>query len=130
MPALSVVGIINTNPDLVELLKARVEEAGFIALVLHIADVRAGLDLGAVLEQHDPKVIVYDVVMPYERNWRLFEHLRATFFKGREMVITTPNASGLRRVAGTDQTILEIVDNSGDIDQIVRAVRDAAIRRR
>jgi len=37
------VAIINTNPDLVELLKVRIEAAGLVALVIHIADIRAGL---------------------------------------------------------------------------------------
>jgi len=49
---LPVVAIINTNPDLVELLKVRIEAAGLVTLVIHIADIRAGLDLGAVLAQH------------------------------------------------------------------------------
>lgn len=41
-----VIGIVNTNPDLVELLKARIEAAaGFVVLVLHIADIRAWLDI-------------------------------------------------------------------------------------
>jgi hypothetical protein len=35
--------------DLVELLKARIEAAGFVVLIVHIADIRAGLDVGAIL---------------------------------------------------------------------------------
>jgi len=66
---LPVVAIVNTNPDLVELLRMRMEAAGFVAIVIHVADIRAGLDLGAVVAQHQPQVIVYDVVMPYESNW-------------------------------------------------------------
>lgn len=31
---------------------------------MHVADIRAGLDVGGVLAQHDPVVIVYDVVLP------------------------------------------------------------------
>jgi hypothetical protein len=71
-----VVAIVNTNPDVVELLKARIEAAGFVALVLHIADIRAGIDLESLVRQHDPRVVVYDVVAPYERNWRFLQHLR------------------------------------------------------
>ena len=68
MAPLPVVAVINTNPDLVELLKARIEAAGFVVLILHVADIRQGLDIGSVLEAHRPQVVVYDVVMPYERN--------------------------------------------------------------
>jgi DNA-binding NarL/FixJ family response regulator len=123
---LPVVAVVNTNPDLVELLKARIEKAGFVVLVLHIAEIRAGLDLGSVLKQHDPEVIVYDVVAPYDRSWRFLEHLRETTLKGRNFVLTTPNAGALRQLVGRDDKIYEILDDGGDIDAIVQAVREAA----
>ena len=126
MAKLPVVAVVNTNPDLVELLKARIEAAGFIALVIHIADIRAGLDIGAVLKQHDPEVIVYDVVMPYERNWRFLQHLRETTFEGRRFVLTTPNAGGLRKLVGRDEKIYEILDDTEDVDTVVQAVREAS----
>jgi DNA-binding NarL/FixJ family response regulator len=121
-----VVAVINTNPDLVELLKARIEAAGFVVLVMHVAEIRAGLDLGAVLAQHDPKVIVYDVVAPYERNWRFLEHLRATLLKHHRFVLTSPNASALQRLIGKDEAVYEILEDGADIDAIVQAVREAA----
>ena len=121
-----VVAVINTNPDLVELLKARIEAAGFVALVMHVAEIRAGLDVEAVMTQHDPLVVVYDVVSPFERNWRFLEHLRATSLSGRRFVLTTPNATALRDLVGKDETIYEIIDDREDIDAIVQAVREAS----
>ena len=126
MAKLPVVAVVNTNPDLVELLKARIEAAGFVVLVMHIAEIRAGLDVEAVLAQHDPQVIVYDVVAPYERNWRFLAHLRETTFKDRRFVLTAPNVQGLAKLAGRDEKIYEILDDSGDIDAIVQAVREAS----
>jgi DNA-binding NarL/FixJ family response regulator len=121
-----VVAVVNTNPDLVELLKARIETAGFVVLVIHIADIRGGLDVGAVLAQHDPVVIVYDVVMPYDRNWRFLQHLRETTFTGRRFVLTTPNEKGVKELVGKDDTVYEVLDGGGDVDVIVQAVREAA----
>ena len=126
MGRVPVVAVINTNPDLVELLKARLEAAGFVVLIMHIADIRAGLDVASIFAQHDPEVVVYDVVMPYERNWRFLEHLRETSFKGRRFVLTTPNEHGIRALVGRDQQVYEILDDGGDIDAIVQAVREAA----
>ena len=126
MSAPPVVAVINTNPDLVELLKARIEAAGLVVLVMHIADIRAGLDLGAVLRQHDPKVIVYDVVAPFERNWLFLEHLRATVLKHRRFVLTTPNAEALRKLVGKDEAIYEVIDDREDVDNIVQAVRETS----
>jgi DNA-binding NarL/FixJ family response regulator len=121
-----VVAVINTNPDLVELLKVRIEAAGFVVLVIHIAEIRAGLDLGAVLKQHDPRVIVYDVVAPFERNWRFLQHLREKSFDGRQFVLTSPNGRALSRLVGRDEKVYEVIEDGTDIDAIVQAVREAA----
>ena len=126
MARLPVVAVINTNPDLIELLKTRIEVAGLVVLVIHIADIRAGLDLGAVLAQHQPEVIVYDVVMPYERNWRFLQHLRETTLRDYRFVLTTPNAVALSRLVGRDEKVYEVLDDRADIDAIVQAVREAA----
>lgn len=100
-----VVAVVNTNPDLVELLKARIEAAGFVVLVIHIAEIRAGLDVGSVVAQHDPKVIVYDVVPPYERNWRFLQRLRETTIHGRHFVLTSPNERALAKLVGRDEKV-------------------------
>jgi CheY-like chemotaxis protein len=126
MAKLPVVAVVNTNPDLVELLKARIEAAGFVVLVIHLAEIRAGLDVGAILKQHDPEVVVFDVVIPYERNWRFLQHLRETSFHGRRFVLTTPNAGALRQLVGRDDKIYEILDDTDDIDTVVQAVREAS----
>lgn len=120
-----VVAVINTNPDLVELLKARIESAGFVVLAVHIAEIRAGLDIGAMLSQHDPQVIVYDVVVPFQRNWRFLEHLRETALKGRRFVLTSANADALARLVGKDERVYEVLDDGADVDAIVQAVREA-----
>ena len=49
-----VVAVVNTNPDLVELLKDRIEEAGFVVLVLHVGQIRSGADVQTIVAQHDP----------------------------------------------------------------------------
>jgi DNA-binding NarL/FixJ family response regulator len=126
MAKLPVVAVINTNPDLVELLKARIESAGFIVLILHLADIRGGLDLTGVLKAHQPEVIVYDVVMPYERSYRFLLHLRETTMQGYRFVLTTPNAAALTKLVGRDEKVYEVLDDRGDIDAIVQAVREAA----
>src|SRR4051812_50117654 len=95
-----VVAVVNTNPDLVELLKARIETAGFVVLVIHIADIRGGLDVGAVLAQHDPVVIVYDVVMPYDRNWRFLQDLREATVPRRRFVLAAPHRGGGEELLG------------------------------
>ena len=63
MAGLPVAAIVNTNPELVEMLKAH-RDCGLCRTGDARRRQRAGLDVGGVLAQHDPVVIVYDVVLP------------------------------------------------------------------
>jgi hypothetical protein len=73
------VAILNTNDDLVELLRVAFEQAGFIAVSGH-NDLRRGkLNLPDFLRQHDPKVIVYDIAPPYDRAVRPKHSLRSAY---------------------------------------------------
>ena len=96
----TVVAVVNTNPDVVRLLRISLEQAGFVVLVSHIEDIKIGAtDIETMLSQHDPRVIVYDVAPPYEQNWRFLDHLRtSTGFKGRQFVLTSVNLERLHDV--------------------------------
>jgi DNA-binding NarL/FixJ family response regulator len=122
-----VVAIFNTNPDLVALLRFALERAGFVVVIGHIHDLRNGaLDLPDFLQQHNPRVIVYDLVMPYDRNWAFMRHVReGDLMDGRQFVLSAPNERAVHDVVGTDETVYQIVDE-GDIDRIVQAVKEAA----
>ena len=123
-----VVAIVNTNPDLVRRLQMALEKAGFVVFIVHIEDLRLGTtDVDALLGQHDPRVIVYDVAPPYEENWRFLEHLRnATDFRGRQFVLTSVNVKRLQEQVGKDESVYEVLGYPKDIDAVVRAVKEAS----
>jgi len=78
MNAAPVAAVINSTPDIVDMLRIALEYAGFVvvsALTFEIRDGEANLE--ELIRQHEPGVIVYDVAPPYEANWRLFEHISA-----------------------------------------------------
>lgn len=122
-----VVAIVNTNPDLVRLLRVNLESAGYIVIVIHIEDIKtAAGDVEAIIERHNPRVIIYDIVPPYDVNWRFFDHLRCTeAFKGRHFVLTTVNISQVQRIVGKESVVYEVVGEASDIQQVVRAVKEA-----
>ena len=121
-----VVALFNTNPDLLDIVRLGLEKAGFIAVIGHVHDIRAGaLDLGPFIEQHHPKVIVYDLVMPYDRNWEFMKHVRDNpMMRGRQFVITTPNQRAAQSIVGRDEQVHEVVSDK-DVDAIILAVREA-----
>jgi hypothetical protein len=89
--------------------------------------VRTGqVDLDAFIRVHAPKVIVYDIAPPYERNWAFFQNLRQTVLKDCRFVLTSVNASQVSRLVARDDRIYEVVGHSEDLDAVVQATREAA----
>src|SRR5687767_11953550 len=94
------VAVFNTSDDVIELLRIVLEQAGFAVVVSHIVDIKKGqLDLLTFIEQHDPKVIIYDLAPPYDRNWTFLEHLRSRPpLQGRQFVLMTTNVARVQEV--------------------------------
>jgi response regulator RpfG family c-di-GMP phosphodiesterase len=122
------VAVFNASDDVVEMLRMVLEHAGYAVVTGHIDEIKRGkIDLQTFVAQHDPKVIVYDVAPPYERNWIFLEHLRGQDpLKGRQFVLTTTNLARVREAVGTAENIYEIVGKPFDLDAIVRAVKEAS----
>jgi CheY-like chemotaxis protein len=124
----TVVAVVNTNPDVVRLLRMNLEKAGFVVFAIHIEEIKLGTaNVESFLNQHDPKVIVYDLAPPYDANWRFLDHLRAaTGFKGRQFVLTSVNAAQAEEVVRNDESVYEIVGEEKDMAEVVRAVKEAS----
>lgn len=124
---LDVVAIINSTPDIVDMLRISCQRAGIVTVTALSFEIRDGaVDLEAFVRQHQPKVIVYDIAPPYDANWLLFQHTRQMpFMAGRYFVLTSTNKRHLESLAGPDHQIYEIVGKPLDLDEIVQAVREA-----
>jgi len=121
-----VVAVINSSPDTIELLRVWLQMAGFVVVSTTTWQIRDGqVDLAAFLRQHQPGVLIYDIALPYDANWRLFRHLIGRpELEGLPYVITTTNIARLRAACGVE-TCFEIVGKPYDLDQVVAAVRKA-----
>ena len=123
----TVAAVINTSPDVVDLLRTSLEPAGIVVVSALTFEIRDGrIDFERFLQQHDPTVIVYDIAPPYEPNWQLFQHLcRMPAMRSRQFVLTSGNPKHVEALAGSHQRVYEIVGKPLDLDQIVRAVKEA-----
>jgi CheY-like chemotaxis protein len=124
----TVAAIFNTSPDIIDLLRRAFEPAGIVVVSLLTHQIREGMvDAEAFLRQHDPSVVVYDIAPPYDANWHLFQHIcRMEPMRTRPIVLTSTNSRRVEELAGREERIYEVVGKPLDLDEIVRAVKEAA----
>ena len=127
-----VIAVINSTPDIVEMLRVAFEHAGFVVVSTFTYLIRAGeVDLEAFIQQHDPQAIVYDIAPPYASNWNLLRHLRQLpALRERRFVITSTNPDRLRELADVEQEVYEIVEIPYVITELVETVARAAAPQR
>ena len=126
-----VVAVFNTSDDTVDLLRNVLQTAGFVVVTAFTTELRDGrVDLDAFMRLHQPKVIVYDIAVPYEENWRLFQHVKSRpACRDARFVLTTTNAAHVQKLAGPQQLLHEIVGKPYDLNEIAVAVKQAARQR-
>jgi CheY-like chemotaxis protein len=118
-----VVAVINSNDDLVALLREVLEDDGLQVVTTHIRQIKSGQeDLPRFLREHDPDAIVYDLAPPYPENWKFLRLLRDTF-GARPVVLTTVNRKALTRAVGRVDAH-EVEGRRTDLSRVVRAVLD------
>ena len=119
------VAVFNSSEDVVKLLRAALDLAGFKTVEGHIPEVKRGReDFAAFLEVHDPDVIVYDLSPPYLENWRFFQvMLNDETAKHRRFVLTTTSKQLLEEAVGSEVNALEISEKPYRLAAIVDAVK-------
>ena len=123
---MGVVAVINSNADTVEMLRLALQLEGFESVTAHIDEIKRGLlDFPRFLEEHDPRVVIYDIPPPYDQNWEFLKLLRTTdAMRDRAVVVTTTHKGHLEQLVGPTDAI-EIVGKPYDLNQVIRAVRQA-----
>ncbi|MCP3139177.1 response regulator [Pyxidicoccus xibeiensis] len=117
--------ILNGNEDLLDVLSELLRAEGLAAVCVRIPDIERGReDFRQLVQEYDPSVIVFDVSVPFGRNWATFQELSGRpEVTGRPFVLTTTNREGAREYTGAD--VIELLLKPYDIGQFLGAVKEA-----
>src|SRR5262245_2735571 len=123
-----VIAVLNSNQDVLRLIRAVLEDEGYTVATEHIVSFKDGeANLAQFLLNHRPTVVVYDLAPPYKENWNFLQLLcKIPEVASIPMVLTTVNKVALEPVVGKTDTfeILGTRDNLAPlIDEINRVVR-------
>lgn len=119
------VAVINGLADTTDMLRVVLEHAGFAVVDAQAHDVRNGkIDLANYVREHGVDVVLYDVAIPYEDNWRFVTGIR-DHMRDVPFVVTTTNQGALAKLVGPNDA-LEIIGKPYDLGLVIDAVRRAA----
>lgn len=121
------IAIINSNEDLLGILKDHFEEEGYMVATAHARAFRLHPErLEPFVTRADPQVLIWDLAPPYDENWRFFQHIRQLpVMRGRRFVLTSTNEQQVHKVADMDERVIEIVGKPFDLDHLVQVVERA-----
>jgi CheY-like chemotaxis protein len=123
-PLSFVIAVVNSNDDLVALLKEALERDGYSVVTGHIHDFRLGpRDFGSFLRAHKPAAVIYDIAIPYDENWEYLQTL-LTLPEAQQtsFVVTTVNLRALTDRVGPTEAIEIQGGHADDLDSVVDAI--------
>jgi CheY-like chemotaxis protein len=119
-----VVGVVNTNDDLVMALRRGLLDEGYEVVVAHIRDIKMGrVDFGTFILSHRFAAVIYDIAIPYDDNWTFFNTLRKLpECKDQPFIVTTVNRRVLDQRVGRTDAIELVGGHADDFDPLLDAV--------
>jgi CheY-like chemotaxis protein len=120
LPPLKVL-VLDNSPDILELLSTDLQCRGCIVTTGSVSAIRHGeIDVARLIDVAVPDVIVFDVALPYEANWRIAMDLQSNPRVRMPFVLTTTNAVAVRRLIGRD--LIELVGKPYDLDSLYNVI--------
>ena len=113
--------IFDNSVDILELLVTDLQCRGCLVTTASVSAIRHGeVDGVRLIEATAPDVVIFDVALPYEANWHVAMALQSDPRVRVPFVLTTTNATTVRRLIGRD--LIELVGKPYDLDTLYHVV--------
>jgi CheY-like chemotaxis protein len=111
--------LLNGHSDTIQLLSDWFGALGAIVHHSRTLDLCGNLDTGGtMLQTLRPDAILFDLAVPYERNWECFKRLQSIgLFGDIPIILTTVNRAALERLVGPTDSF-EIIGTPHDLWQL------------
>ncbi|HVZ67658.1 MAG TPA: hypothetical protein VG917_05365 [Patescibacteria group bacterium] len=118
--------VMNTSEEIIEMLCEVMRYEGFEAVSEFTHNFKKKeAAFTKYIEKIKPNLILYDIAIPYEENYKLFLKLGTIAKqKGIKIILTTTNKEALEKIVGKTNAF-EIVGKPYDLDLLIRFVNKA-----
>lgn len=125
-PRIPTVAVVDSSQEITDVLRAVFQIEGFKVVNTFTLDIKQGrVDFDQFIREHQPDAVLWDIAIPYEANWALFEAIAASPSGQRcRFVLTSTNVRALQDLVG-EVPVHELIGKPFDLDEIVSAVRRA-----
>ena len=120
----AVVVIFNASDDTLDVLTEHLARAHYTCVRAFIREFRQGKrDVSAFIREHDPRVVIWDISVPYVMNWSFLQAtLRTPVVQGRQVVVTTANVARLDELVGASTCAIEISEWPQDLERLLTSL--------
>ena len=120
------VAVMNTSKEVTDMLQNVLSDEGFetSAIFTYIFK-NKNVGLEEYVEINNPDVVLYDIAIPYDENYKLFKDLSPILDKYQiPYVVTTTNKKALDQIVG-ETPAYELIGKPYDLEVIVSALKNA-----
>ena len=122
------VAVMNSSQEVTTMLTAVIESAGFETCDIFTYKFKYGkVSFEDFIKKNKPDIILYDIAVPYEENYKLFLSLSQNMASSNiPIVLTTTNKQALEKLVG-DTGAHEIIGKPFDLDELINLITKASV---